>query len=72
MRRDIKSCPQLAEEAQRVSSHTAEAAGAQDSQATKDAVGPAALSSFLDGHVDLTDAPVEIPRRCGSAPRYGH
>ena len=32
------SCRQLAEEAQRISAHAAAAAGAQDSQATKDAV----------------------------------
>jgi hypothetical protein len=38
MQYDAYTCPQLAEEAQRVSSHAAEAAGAQDSQATKDAV----------------------------------
>jgi hypothetical protein len=38
MQYDAYTCPQLAEEAQRVSSHAAEASGAQDSQATKDAV----------------------------------
>jgi hypothetical protein len=38
MQYDAYSCPQLAEEAQRVSAHAAEASGAQDSQATKDAV----------------------------------
>jgi hypothetical protein len=32
------NCQQLADEAQRVSGHTAEAADAQDSQATKDAI----------------------------------
>jgi hypothetical protein len=35
---DGYTCPQLAEEAQRVSAHAAASAGAQDSQATKDAV----------------------------------
>jgi thiamine biosynthesis protein ThiC len=38
MQYDAYNCQQLAEEAQRVSAHAAEAAGAQDSQATKDAV----------------------------------
>jgi thiamine biosynthesis protein ThiC len=35
---DAYNCQQLAEEAQRISAHAAEAAGAQDSQATRDAV----------------------------------
>ena len=35
---DAYTCPQLAEEAQRVAAHAAGAAGAQDSQATKDAI----------------------------------
>jgi hypothetical protein len=38
MQYDAYACPQLAEEAQRVSSRAAQAAGAQDSQATKDTV----------------------------------
>jgi hypothetical protein len=38
MQYDAYTCPQLADEAQRVSSHAAQAAGAQDSQATKDTV----------------------------------
>src|ERR1700719_1698832 len=38
MQYDAYTCPQLAEEAQRVSGHAAEASGAQDSQATKDTV----------------------------------
>jgi len=38
MQYDAYNCQQLAEEAQRISAHAAEAAGAQDSQATKDAV----------------------------------
>jgi hypothetical protein len=38
MQYDAYNCKQLAEEAQRVSSRAAQAAGAQDSQATKDAV----------------------------------
>jgi hypothetical protein len=35
---DAYNCQQLAEEAQRISAHAAEAAGAQDSQATREAV----------------------------------
>ena len=38
MQYDAYNCKQLAEEAQRVSSRAAQAAGAQDSQATKDTV----------------------------------
>lgn len=38
MQYDAYNCQQLAEEAQRVSAHAAEASGSQDSQATKDAV----------------------------------
>jgi len=38
MQYDAYTCPQLAEEAQRISAHAAEVSGAQDSQATKDAV----------------------------------
>jgi hypothetical protein len=38
MQYDAYNCRQLAEEAQRVSAHGAEAAGAQDGQATSDAV----------------------------------
>jgi hypothetical protein len=38
MQYDAYTCPQLAEEAQRVSAHAAQAAGAQDSQASKDTV----------------------------------
>jgi hypothetical protein len=38
MQYDSYNCRQLGEEAQRVSAHAAAAAGAQDSQATKDAV----------------------------------
>ena len=38
MQYDAYNCKQLAEEAQRVSHRASEAAGAQDSQATKDAV----------------------------------
>lgn len=38
MQYDAYNCRQLAEEAQRVAAHASAAAGAQDSQATKDAV----------------------------------
>jgi hypothetical protein len=38
MQYDAYNCQQLAEEAQRISAHATETAGAQDSQATKDAV----------------------------------
>ena len=56
MQYDAYNCQQLAEKAQRVSAHAAEAAGAQDSQATRDAVATTAAIAvfwpaafFVDG-----------------------